>query len=66
MGAGASSARIQKLQKQIAAEALLRKVAADCRCSVELNVHIDSIVLQDEDEDFLNDPEVVVELKQQV
>jgi hypothetical protein len=35
-------------------------------CSVELDVHIDSIILQDEDEDFLNDPEVVVELKQQV
>jgi hypothetical protein len=33
---------------------------------VELDVHIDSIVLQDGEEDFLKDPEVVVELKQQV
>ncbi len=64
MGAGASSARIQKLQRQIAEEALLSKVSK--LCGVALHVYIDKIIFQHADEDFLNDPEVVVELKQQV
>jgi hypothetical protein len=42
MGAGASSARIQKLQKQIAEEALLRKVTSDLLCIVAFDVCFDN------------------------
>ena len=65
MGAGASS-HVRKLHKEILQEAIKRKVVRD-ECGNHVHGSIpDCVPAQDEDEEYLRDPEVAIVLRQQV